>query len=231
MRIAFLVFNLAGMGGTSRSAITQANALAARPRRPAGRVTRSGDRPHYWIDTAVASTTSSTSARARPVGPGVDLDAARPAACTRARRCSCPPAGTPSSPPCATSALEHALPRLDADVLVTVTPGLLAAAIQLLPPKPVVVHQEHRSSSDRTSGLEPLLTFAPARRRGRRAHPGDGRLAARAARRRDPRVAIMPNPLPHGLRAPLAARQPADRRGGPAGGREAVRRSWSRPSR
>ena len=30
MRIAFLVFNLAGTGGTSRSAISQANALAAR---------------------------------------------------------------------------------------------------------------------------------------------------------------------------------------------------------
>ena len=28
MRIGYLVFNLDGMGGTSRSAITQANALA-----------------------------------------------------------------------------------------------------------------------------------------------------------------------------------------------------------
>ncbi len=46
-------------------------------------------------------------------------------------------------------------------MLVTVTPGLLAVAEQLVDDRVVLVHQEHRSSSDRVSGLEPLLTFGP----------------------------------------------------------------------
>ena len=47
MKSRYLVFDLDGTGGTSRSAITQANALAARPRRTMLSVTRSADVPHY----------------------------------------------------------------------------------------------------------------------------------------------------------------------------------------
>ena len=54
-----------------------------------------------------------------------------------------------------------ALPGLDVDVVVTVTPALLAAAVQLLPDGTILVHQEHRSSADRVGGMEPLLAFAP----------------------------------------------------------------------
>ena len=50
MKIGYLVFNLDGMGGTSRSAITQANALAGDHAVTLLSVTRSGERPHYWID-------------------------------------------------------------------------------------------------------------------------------------------------------------------------------------
>ena len=46
--------------------------------------------------------------------------------------------------------LERGLRGLRTDVLVTVTPALLASAIQLAPDPVVVVHQEHRSSSQRT---------------------------------------------------------------------------------
>ena len=55
LRVAFLVFNLDGMGGTSRSAITQANALARRGNVDVRMlsVTRSADAPHYAIDPAV----------------------------------------------------------------------------------------------------------------------------------------------------------------------------------
>ena len=48
MKIGYLVFNLDGMGGTSRSAITQANALAGDHAVTLLSVTRSGERPHYW---------------------------------------------------------------------------------------------------------------------------------------------------------------------------------------
>jgi hypothetical protein len=50
VKVAYLVFNLDGMGGTSRSVITQANALTQ-----AGHdvtvisATRSGDAPHYEL--------------------------------------------------------------------------------------------------------------------------------------------------------------------------------------
>ena len=53
MKIGYLVFNLDGMGGTSRSAITQANALAADHDITMLSVTRSADAPHYAIDSRI----------------------------------------------------------------------------------------------------------------------------------------------------------------------------------
>ena len=53
MRIGYLVFNLDGMGGTSRSAITQANALAGDHAVTLLSVTRSGERPHYGSTSAI----------------------------------------------------------------------------------------------------------------------------------------------------------------------------------
>ena len=58
-------------------------------------------------------------------------------------------------------AVQAALPGVTADVLVTVTPALLALAAQLRPESVTLVHQEHRASSQRTAGLEPLLAYAP----------------------------------------------------------------------
>ena len=57
--------------------------------------------------------------------------------------------------------MEHALPRLDADVIVTTTPALMALATQLAPPKAILVHQEHRTSEFRGSTKAPLLIHGP----------------------------------------------------------------------
>ncbi len=57
-------------------------------------------------------------------------------------------------------ALEGALPGLDADVLVTVTPGTLGYATQLAPARTAIVHQEHRSSSQRPNSRRLLLDHA-----------------------------------------------------------------------
>ncbi len=95
--------------------------------------------------------------------------------------------------------LEHVLPRLKLDVLVTVTPGLLAAAIQLLPPEPVVVHQEHRSTSDRSSGLEPLLNFAPRADVVAVFTPAMADWVREQLGASAPAIAIVPNPLPLGF--------------------------------
>ncbi|MFD6811861.1 glycosyl transferase family 1, partial [Streptomyces anthocyanicus] len=54
-----------------------------------------------------------------------------------------------------------ALSGLDADVLVTTTPALMAAAVKLVPSSVATVHQEHRVSQLRGATGEPLLTHAP----------------------------------------------------------------------
>lgn len=181
--MAFLVFNLDGMGGTSRSAITQANALARRGNVDVRliSVTRSADAPHYPIDPAV----------------GVDYLADARGDDPRAKR---PSRLVPRRWDGQFSELTDdgmaALVALDVDLVITVTPALMAAAVQLLPAGTKVIHQEHRSSADRVGGMEPLLAFAP-------------RVAALALLTQStaawlgaelgaaaPELVVMPNPLP-----------------------------------
>jgi len=181
--VAFLVFNLDGMGGTSRSTITQANALARRGNVEVRliSVTRSSSSPHYAIDPMV----------------GVHYLADARADDPRATR---PSRLIPQRWDGQFSELTDdglsALTTLEADLVVTVTPALMAAAVQLLPAGTRVIHQEHRSSADRVGGMEPLLAFAP-------------RVAAVALLTRStaawlgaelgataPELLVMPNPLP-----------------------------------
>ncbi len=181
--MAFLVFNLDGMGGTSRSAITQANALARRGNVDVRliSVTRSADTPHYAIDAAV----------------GVDHLADARADDPRAKR---PSRLVPKRWDSQFSELTDdgmaALAELDVDLVITVTPALMAAAVQLLPSGTKVLHQEHRSSADRVGGMEPLLAFAPRVEavalltRSTAAWLG-AELGAAA-----PELVVMPNPLP-----------------------------------
>ncbi|HXH79034.1 stealth conserved region 3 domain-containing protein [Nocardioides sp.] len=181
--VAFLVFNLDGMGGTSRSTVTQANALARRGNVEVRlvSVTRSAATPHYAIDPAVG------------VHYLVDARDEDPRA-TRPSRLI--PARWDGQFSELTDDGLNALKSLDVDLVVTVTPALMAAAVQLLPADTKVLHQEHRSSADRVGGMEPLLAFAP-------------RVAAVALLTRStaawlgselgsaaPEIVVMPNPLP-----------------------------------
>jgi len=198
MRIAFLVFNLDGMGGTSRSAITQANALAAAEDGAHDvrllSVTRSADVPHYDIDPRIA------------VEHLVDVrtDDMRPP-----RESSLVPARWDAQFTAETDvALEQRLPRLEADVLVTVTPGLLACALTLTPDSVVVVHQEHRSSNDRTSGLEPLLAFAPRADVVALLTPTIEQWLSERLGALTPQTVVMPNPLPLGFTPRAALESP-----------------------
>jgi glycosyltransferase involved in cell wall biosynthesis len=183
LSVAFLVFNLDGMGGTSRSAITQANALARRGNVDVRliSVTRSADAPHYAIDPAV----------------GVDYLADARMVDPRAKR---PSRLVPKRWDSQFSELTDdglaALADLDVDLVITVTPALMAAAVQLLPAGTRVIHQEHRSSADRVGGMEPLLAFAPrvaavALLTGSTAAWLGAELGAVA-----PELVVMPNPLP-----------------------------------
>ncbi len=183
LSVAFLVFNLDGMGGTSRSTITQANALARRDNVDVRlvSVTRSADTPHYPIDDRVV------------VDYLADARTGHP-------RSKSPSRLVPSRWDSQFSELTDdglgALSTLDVDLVVTVTPALMAVAVQLLPTGTKVIHQEHRSSADRVGGMEPLLAFAP-------------RVAAVALLTQStaawlraelgataPELVVMPNPLP-----------------------------------
>lgn len=201
MRIAWLVFNLDGMGGTSRSAITQANALAADHDVRLVSVTRSADRPHYAIDERVR-VTYLADVREEP-GPAVVAEGVvTPAEAGRLHgRASAlvPPHWDRQFSALTDVALEAALPTLDADVVVTVTPALLACAVQLLPAATVVVHQEHRSSSDRTSGLEPLLAFAPQADVVALLTPTVADWLREQLGEVAPEIVVVPNPLPIGF--------------------------------
>ena len=97
---------------------------------------------------------------------------------------------------------------MTSDVLVTVTPALLALAVQLRPESVVLLHQEHRASSQRTAGLEPLLTYAPhadlvavlvdAEADWLREQLGDA----------TPRLVVVPNAIPPGFRPRSLLDQP-----------------------
>ena len=94
--------------------------------------------------------------------------------------------------------LEAGLRGLSTDVLVTVTPALLASAVALAPDPVVVVHQEHRSSSQRTSGLEPLLVNAPRADVVAMLTTAMGDWLRTELGPVAPEVVVMPNALPQG---------------------------------
>ncbi|MEV0118994.1 stealth conserved region 3 domain-containing protein [Streptomyces sp. NPDC050844] len=93
-----------------------------------------------------------------------------------------------------------ALATLDTDVLVTTTPALMAAAVELVPAHVVTVHQEHRPTQRRGPSGEPLLLHAPRL----------DALVALTDRTRDwiaeslgataPELAVIPNAVPDGFR-------------------------------
>src|SRR6478609_11191023 len=121
MRIPYVVFNLDGMGGTSRSAITQANALAGDHDVRMVSITRSADRPHYDIDPRI-----SVSYLADVREETLDND--DQARTLHERESVLVPARWDGQFSALTDvAMQDALPRLDVDVVVTVTPSLLAA--------------------------------------------------------------------------------------------------------
>ncbi|MET9106948.1 stealth conserved region 3 domain-containing protein [Streptomyces zhihengii] len=57
--------------------------------------------------------------------------------------------------------LKRELAELDADILVSTTPALMAAVAELAPSRVVTVHQEHRASQLRGVTGEPLLVYGP----------------------------------------------------------------------
>ena len=203
MKIAFFIFALDGIGGTSRSVVTQANALCL-----AGHsveivsATRTGETPRYHLDSRITRTyLVDERDPERPVALTGDLGRPNLAADLHARESLLVPARWDRQFTALVDAGSQAyLPGIDCDVFVTATPGLLATAIQLLPESPALVHQEHRSSSDRISGLEPLLAYLPRVDVAALLTPSMEEWISEALGPAAPELVVVPNPLPLGYK-------------------------------
>lgn len=199
MRITYFVFSLDDMGGTSRSVITQANALTA-----AGHevtlvsVLRQSDAPHYEIDPLVTRRyliDVRDETRPRTVERGLVPEGREPALHAQ-ESLLVPRRWDRQFTGLVDVAAQATLPVIATDVMVTVTPGLLATAVQLLPGEVVVVHQEHRSTSDRNEGLEAIRLFAPRADVVALLSPAMEHWLRQELGESCPELVVMPNPLP-----------------------------------
>ncbi|MFD9903375.1 glycosyltransferase [Streptomyces sp. NPDC059063] len=162
MKIVYLLTWADMMGGTERAVLTQAEYLARRHDVEVLSVFRTHDTPHFGHDAHV--TVRPLVDRRGPVQRPVRASCLDDTAC-RALQAAPSRHGERSWEPAfnalTDTEIEHALRRLDADVLVTTSPALLAHAVQLAPSQVALVHQEHRISELRGPTGEPLFRFAP----------------------------------------------------------------------
>jgi glycosyltransferase involved in cell wall biosynthesis len=205
--IVFVLFNADGMGGTARSGIEQANALLSLGEGHRVRilsVTRSGDSTHYRLADGLEVTYL------------VDVRGERPAAVRGnhapelAERESViiPRSWDALYNGLTDATLREALGAIEADVLVTTTPELLAVVAQLAPDDVALVHQEHRASSSRVNDLGALLQFAPRADVVVSLTESMSRWLAGRLGGAAPELQVVPNPLP----AHAQARSPLDQR-------------------
>lgn len=193
LRIAFLVPTLYDQGGTASAVATQASALVRHPDVGEVRVVsvyRPAEEPHFGLDPRVV-TEALVDTRADD-----EPQVAHPDRLTD-------PAWDPTLDARGDLAVQRHFPTLDSDVLVTVTPALLALAVACRPQGARLVHQEHRSSSQRRAGLEPLLASAPhADLVALLTEPMEHWLRHTLAERGAvvPRTAVVPNAVPPGFR-------------------------------
>ena len=203
MRIAFFVLGIDGMGGTERSVATQGNALAAAGHRvTVVSAIRKTGKPYFEVDDRVLVdylVDLSNPDAPSLVESGVVDDELAAELHTRGSLLV-PGRWDPQFNALVDAGCQAYLPRLESDVVVTVTPGLLATAVQLLPDRPALIHQEHRSSSDRTSGLEAMLTFVPRADVVALLTSSMADWLGDALGSSAPTMVVMPNPMPHGYK-------------------------------
>jgi glycosyltransferase involved in cell wall biosynthesis len=96
--------------------------------------------------------------------------------------------------------VEHALRGLDADVVVSSTPALMALAVRLCPERTITVHQDHRCSELRGPSGEPLLRFAPRLDALVSLTHRTQLWCAQSLKDAAPHLATIPNALPSGYR-------------------------------
>lgn len=193
--IVFVLFNADGMGGTARSGIAQANALIGLGEGHRVRilsVTRSGDSTHYPLVDGLEVTYLVDVRGERAVA----VNGRHPAELAERESVIVPRSWDATFSALTDATLREALPALDADVLVTTTPELLAVVAQLAPDDVALVHQEHRASSSRVNDLGALLEFAPRADVVVSLTESMSRWLAGRLGGAAPELLVIPNPLP-----------------------------------
>lgn len=163
MRVTYLLTWPHEMGGTERTIITQAEAMAHRHQVEIVGVISSRPGPFFPIPSSVAHRVLvRTDTEGVPSAvEGVDLPAPRLEELHAAPSRLIPAAWESAFSQLTDLAMTRWLRELDCDVLVTTTPALLAVASELAPHRIVLVHQEHRTSERRGATLAPLMSHGP----------------------------------------------------------------------
>ncbi len=197
MRIAYLLVDVEATDEATRSVLTQAAALAEDHEVQVVSLLRTAD-PTDRPPTAVPlrHLVDVRDAR-RPVVPGSVADAPTAAAWHVKQSALVRPGWDRKFTALTDAALEATLPDLDVDVVVSTSPGLLAAAVELLPDPVVVVHQDHRPSTGRTP--EGLLHHAPAADVVAVPTPAYAAWLADSLGEVAPPTVVVPDPLPLGF--------------------------------
>ncbi|RYC10409.1 stealth conserved region 3 domain-containing protein [Nocardioides zhouii] len=219
--IVFVLFNADGMGGTARSGIEQANAIVRLGEGHRVRilsVTRSGASTHYPLVDGLEVTylVDVRGARATAVGGGHADELAERESVIVPRSWDALYNGLTDA------TMREALGDLEADVLVTTTPELLAVVAQLAPADVALVHQEHRASSARVNDLGALLEFAPRADIVVSLTESMSRWLAGRLGGAAPELLVIPNPLP----GTPQARSPLDQKSFVTAGRLAPEKQF-----
>lgn len=193
--VVYVLFNADGMGGTARSGIEQANALVGLGEGHRVRilsVTRSGDATHYPLADGVDVTYLVDVRPERPVA----VAGGHPAELAQRESTIVPRSWDALYNGLTDVTMREALGSIEADVLVTTTPELLAVVAQLAPADVALVHQEHRASSSRVNDLGALLQFAPRADVVVSLTESMSRWLAGRLGGAAPELQVIPNPLP-----------------------------------
>lgn len=163
MKITYLLTWPYEMGGTERSVITQAAAMAHHHDVEIVGVVSSRPGPFFPIPSAVPHRilVRLDGEGLRAAAEGVDLPADRITELHGASSRLIPTKWESAFSQLTDLAVTRWFAHLDCDVLVTTTPPLLALASQLAPDHVVLVHQEHRTSECRGASLAPLVSHGP----------------------------------------------------------------------
>jgi glycosyltransferase involved in cell wall biosynthesis len=195
MKLTYLVVDIDTMDDGTRSVVAQARALAGDHDVQVLSLLRTTDTPEqpFRLEHLVDLRD--------PKSAGVPEDLAEPkqALALHGKASALVPAGWDRHFTALTDVvLEAVLPSLDVDVVVTTSPGLLAAAVELLPERIVVVHQDHRASPERTP--EGVLHYAPMADVVAVPTPAAEQWLHDQLGEVAPHTVVMPHPLPDGFR-------------------------------